>query len=213
MKKHRSLALVLTLSAVIATGACKKEENINTSSTDTTETTSMATSTDTMATDTSATSTTATSTTGSAATTLSQQDQDFVMKAAQGGMAEVALGQMASTKATNADVKSFANRMVTDHGQANQELQQLATAKGVTLPADMGDEHKKASDHLSGLNGAEFDKMYMSHMVDDHDKDVSEFEKASQSAQDPDVKAWAAKTLPTLKEHQKMAKDVKGKLK
>jgi len=74
-------------------------------------------------------------------------------------------------------------------------------------------QHKEAFDHLNSLSGAAFDKMYMQHMVEDHVKDVAEFEKASTSAQDSDVKGWAGKTLPTLQQHLQLAKEVNGKLK
>lgn len=147
------------------------------------------------------------------ASTVDHDDQEFMNKAAQGGMAEVMLGQTASSKGTSPDVKNFGNRMVSDHGKANDELKQLAQTKGVTLPTDVDVESKKMADKLSKLSGKDFDKEYMSGMVEDHEKDVKEFEKASKDAKDPDLKAWAAKTLPTLQDHLKMAKDTKAKLK
>ncbi len=128
-------------------------------------------------------------------------------------MAEVALGQMASTKAASNDVKDFGNRMVNDHGKANDELKQLASSKGVTLPADLDAESKKASDALSKKTGKAFDKDYISDMVKDHEKDVAEFQKESSSAQDPDLKNWVTKTLPTLQDHLKMAKQTAAKVK
>jgi putative membrane protein len=140
-------------------------------------------------------------------------DSDFMMKAAQGGMAEVNMGNMASSKATNADVKKFGDRMVTDHSKANDELKQLASTKGVTLPTDVNDEQKKAMDMMSSKNGKDFDKAYIDDMVKDHETDVAEFEKASKNAKDADLKAWATKTLPTLQEHLKMAKDTQKKVK
>jgi putative membrane protein len=208
------LALVCAL-AVMAF-ACHHETNSNNVATTDTSTTT------TSATDTSATTSTAGSTgsdtsgtagTSSMATTVDPGDQEFMNKAAQGGMAEVMLGQIASTKGTSPDVKNFGNRMVSDHGKANDELKQLAQTKGVTLPADVDDESKKMSDKLSKLSGKDFDKTYINGMVDDHEKDVKEFEKASKDAKDPDLKAWASKTLPTLQDHLKMAKDTKAKLK
>jgi putative membrane protein len=149
---------------------------------------------------------------GGAATALTNDDKEFVSKAGMGGLAEVQMGNLALEKASNAGVKAFAQRMVTDHSKANEELSQLATAKGVALPAELGGEHKAAFEHLSGLSGAEFDKAYMTHMVEDHEKDVAEFDKASTSATDADVKAWAGKTLPTLKEHLQQAKETARKV-
>jgi putative membrane protein len=140
-------------------------------------------------------------------------DNDFMMKAAQGGMAEVELGRLAATKATNAEVKKFAQKMIEDHSNANTELKALATKKGVTLPADVGSEHKALMDKLKNLSGADFDKAYVSAMVDDHKKDVSEFEKESTGGTDADTKAFAAKTLPTLKTHLEMIQGIQSKMK
>jgi len=120
-------------------------------------------------------------------------------------MAEVELGQLASQKAQSDQVKQFAQRMVQDHGKANDELKTLAQQKNITLPTDLDAKHKSTRDRLSKLSGAQFDRAYMQDMLADHRKDVSDFRKESQSGKDPDVKAWAAKTLPTLEEHLKLA--------
>lgn len=132
-------------------------------------------------------------------------DHDFVLEAAMGGMAEVDLGHLASEKAQSDQVKQFAQRMVTDHGKANDELKALVASKQINLPTDSGAHHKAIKDRLSKLSGAAFDRAYMQEMVTDHRKDVNAFRKASTSGKDPDVKAWAAKTLPTLEEHLQMA--------
>src|SRR6185437_11610509 len=126
----------------------------------------------------------------------------FVMKAAGGGMAEVELGRLATEKASSPDVKQFGQRMIDDHGKANDELKGLATRKNITLPAAPDAKHKATQDRLSKLSGTAFDRAYMADMVADHNADVAEFMHASKMAKDPDVKAWAAKTLPTLQEHQ-----------
>jgi putative membrane protein len=211
--RHRFLVLVAAL-LVVAAMACRNEnEKVNNGAAGTTDTSSTSTtSTDTSGTTTTSTAATNTST-GGAVSNLSDQDKDFVMKAAQGGMAEVALGNMAASKATNADVKTFGSRMVTDHSKANDELKQLATTKGLTLPADAGAENQKTSDELSKKSGKDFDKAYMKDMVEDHEKDVKEFEKAAKDAKDADLKSWASKTLPTLQDHLKMAKDTQKKVK
>jgi len=140
-------------------------------------------------------------------------DQQFVMKAAQGGMAEVELGRLATQKAASGDVKQFGQRMVDDHSKANDELKSIASSKGVNLPTDVGAKNKADMDHLSALSGAEFDRAYMQHMVKDHKTDVAEFRKESNSGKDNDVKGFAAKTLPTLEEHLKMAQDTFNKVK
>jgi putative membrane protein len=137
----------------------------------------------------------------------SSADHTFIMKAAQGGMAEVELGQLAATKASSEQVKQFGQRMVTDHQKANDELKTLAQQKNITVPTDLDAKDKTEKDRLSKLSGEAFDKAYMQHMLADHRKDVNEFRKESTSGKDPDVKAWAGKTLPTLEEHLKMAQD------
>lgn len=135
-------------------------------------------------------------------------DSKFMMEAAMGGMAEVKLGQLAVDKATSPDVKQFGQRMVDDHGKANQELMGLASQKGVTLPTDVSPKQQADMDKLSKLSGDAFDREYVKMMVEDHNKDVAAFQKEASSGKDPDAKAWAAKTLPTLQEHQSMAKSM-----
>jgi putative membrane protein len=139
-------------------------------------------------------------------------DQTFVMEAAMGGMMEVQAGQMAADKASSDEVKQFGRRMVEDHGKANSELMQLAASKNVTLPTELDAKHKEHVDGLAKMSGADFDHHYMMMMVQDHDKDVAAFEREANGGKDPDVKAWAAKTLPTLREHQRMAKDIAAKV-
>jgi len=136
---------------------------------------------------------------------MGNADNAWVMKAAQGGMMEVELGRMAATQASSDAVKQFGTRMVTDHSKANDELSQLASRKGITLPTSLDAKHQAMKDKLSKLNGAAFDKAYMDSMVKDHRTDVAEFRKESTSGQDPDVKAFATKTLPTLEEHLSLA--------
>jgi putative membrane protein len=157
-------------------------------------------------------SATTTGVNGGLSTAMSNEDKEFVVKAAMGGMAEVAHGNLAVQKAAHADVKAFGQRMVTDHGAANAELAQLATTKGLALPTELSGEHQKMHERLSSLSGAEFDKEYMKHMVEDHEKTVADFDKASTTATDADLKAWAAKTLPTLQDHLRQAKETAGKL-
>jgi len=127
------------------------------------------------------------------------------MEAAKGGMAEVELGKLAQDKASSDQVKNFGKRMVDDHSKANDELQTLAKNKNITLPSDLDPKDKALKDRLSKLSGAQFDRAYMSAMLHDHQKDVSEFKTESSNGKDPDVKAFASKTLPTLEDHLKLA--------
>jgi putative membrane protein len=126
-------------------------------------------------------------------------------EAAIGGMAEVELGRVASEKSSSDEVKQFAQRMVTDHGKANAELKTLAEKKGISLPTELDSKHKQTVDKLSKLSGEAFDRAYMDEMRKDHKKDVSEFKQQSVSGSDPEIKSWAAATLPTLQEHMQMA--------
>jgi putative membrane protein len=137
----------------------------------------------------------------SSVATVDEQDAKFAVAAANGGMAEVELGQLAQQKAANAKVKDFGGMMVTDHSKANDEMKGLAKSKGITLPQAIGADEQKVKDDLSAKSGADFDKAYVSNMIDDHKKDIKEFEEASQNCKDADLKAFAVKTLPTLKMH------------
>jgi putative membrane protein len=139
---------------------------------------------------------------------LNVSDKTFIKKAAQGGMAEVQLGQLATDKGSNDEVKKFGQRMVDDHSKANDQLKQLAASKGVELPTSLNSKDEATKNRLSKLSGNAFDRAYMQDMVKDHTQDVSEFKKASQTAKDPDVKSWASETLPTLEDHLKTAKSV-----
>jgi putative membrane protein len=139
-------------------------------------------------------------------------DNDFMTEAAQGGMAEVELGKLAASKATNAEVKKFGQLMVSDHSKANGELKALAAKKGVTLPTDTDSEAKATIDDLKGRSGADFDKEYVENMYEDHKHDVAAFEDEAQNASDPDVRAFASKTLPTLKKHLDMITAIRDKM-
>lgn len=152
-------------------------------------------------------------TTNAQSAALNADDRAFLEKAAVGGKAEVELGQLAQEKAQSDDVKQFAQRIVTDHSQANSELLSMGDKMSLTLPTALDDQHQKEKDRLSKLNGAKFDKEYMKRMVEDHQKDVNEFQNESQSAVNSDVKNFASKNLPTLQQHLDLAKGIQSKLK
>lgn len=133
-------------------------------------------------------------------------DNEFMNEAAIGGMAEVELGKMASTKAKDADVKKFAQMMVADHTKANDELKTLATKLSATLPTEPDAKHKATMDELKGLSGAEFDKAYVAAQLADHEKTVKLFQTQAQSGTSADLKAFATKTLPTLQSHLEMVR-------
>ena len=144
--------------------------------------------------------------------TSQTSDQHFMKEAAQGGMAEVELGQLAADKASTAEVKEFAQRMVKDHSQANDQLKQIASQKGVTLPTSLSAKDQATKNKLSKLSGDAFDQAYMSDMLKDHKTDIAAFQKETASGKDSDVKQFASQTLPTLKDHLKQAESVRPKL-
>jgi putative membrane protein len=131
----------------------------------------------------------------------------FVKTAALDGMTEVEFGKLAASKSSNSDVKRFAQKMVQDHGQANQELAAVARSKGLTVPTKLDAKHEAMVKELRAKSGAAFDSAYASHMAKAHTKAVALFEAASQSS-DPDVAAFAKKTLPTLQEHEQLANNL-----
>jgi putative membrane protein len=139
------------------------------------------------------------------------QDTHFVKQAATCGLAEVKAGELAQERAASPQVKKFAKQMVEDHSKANKELEELAGRKGWQLPREMDDKHRKEIEKLSRLSGEEFDREFMKCQVDAHQEAVKLFEEQSQGGRDADLKAWAATTLPTLREHLRMAQQVSGR--
>jgi len=131
----------------------------------------------------------------------------FVKTAALDGMTEVELGKLAASKSSTSDVKRFAQKMVQDHGQANQQLAAVARSKGLPVPTKLDAQHEAMVKELSAKSGAAFDSAYASHMAKAHTKAVALFEAASQSS-DPDLAAFAKQTLPTLQEHEQLANNL-----
>jgi putative membrane protein len=136
---------------------------------------------------------------------LAQEDMEFATKAAEGGLMEVQLGELAQQQAASQEVQQFGQRMVEDHGQANDQLLQIGQQKGIELPQDLSDEAQQLYDELHQKSGEEFDQAYMDEMVSDHEKDIEAFEQYVSSGQDPDLVGFAEQTLPTLKEHLELA--------
>lgn len=146
---------------------------------------------------------------GAIAQKLTDDETDFMKQAAQNGHAEVESSKLAQKKGSSPQVKSFAKQMVADHTKANQELAALAKSKGVEVPNEPSLRQKAQLKLLEGKDGADFDKGYAEQMgVKAHEETVKLFEEGAQDAKDPEVKAFATKTLPTLKHHLQMAKDL-----
>lgn len=149
--------------------------------------------------------------TSSNGTKLQRTDRNFVTKAAEGGRMEVALGQLAQGRASGDAVKQFGQRMVEDHGAANQELMQLAENKGMKLD-DKTPKPDRLMERLSKLQGPDFDREYVKAMVKDHKQDVAEFKRMHSGAVDPNLKAWVDKTLPTLEDHLKTIEGIQAQM-
>jgi putative membrane protein len=135
-------------------------------------------------------------------------DDHFVMDAAHAGMAEVELGKLATEKASKDEVKKFGQQMVDDHSKAGDELKSIAQTKNITWPTELDAKHKAVRDRLMKLSGDGFDRAYMQEMVAGHQKVAAMVKTESTSGKDPEVKAWAAKTLPTVEEHLKQAREI-----
>jgi putative membrane protein len=138
------------------------------------------------------------------------EDHAFMKQAAEGGMAEVQMGQLAQQNGQSQQVKDFGQRMVTDHSKANDELKQLAQQQGVRLPDSPSGKEKAEYRRLSKLHGDAFDDAYAKLMVKDHKSDIAEFQREADSGYTPAVKNWASQTLPTLKEHLQLAEQMKA---
>jgi putative membrane protein len=159
---------------------------------------------------------------------VSNRSQDWVKEQLMGGMAEVKLGELASTKAQNADVKAFGRMMVQDHTKAGDELKQIASQQNVQPPTALDDDHRDQMDKLSKLTGAEFDREYMNMMVDDHQEDLGKLEdrldkkgddnnptytaKQTDDQFDQKLNQWAAKTAPVVHKHLERAKQLNDRL-
>lgn len=143
---------------------------------------------------------------------LTASDREFAMKAAMGGKHEVELGRLAADRASNSEVKAFANRMIEDHSRAGDDLMQVNSRLGITGSSDEEASFQQVVTRLSSLKGVEFDRAYMSEMVDDHTKDVAEIENYANNGNNPDLKAWASKTLTTVRDHLQIAQSLAAKV-
>src|SRR5437773_7993569 len=139
---------------------------------------------------------------------FTRKDYKFALEAAQGGLLEVKMGELAKQKGSHPTVQQFAQRMVIDHAKANDELQKIATQKGATIPTELTRREEAQLEHLQKLSGNDFDKAYADRMVKDHKKDIKEFQDAAKNCEDADLKNFASTTLPILQDHGKMAEQM-----
>lgn len=193
---------ILSLMAIVALISCEKKETANSNSSGDSLTVPMDTAV-------SRTDSTAISSDQKGTVGLSDQDKKFADAAAQGSMAEVMLGKLASSNGTNASVKSFGAMMVKDHSKANEELMSWATSAGYNLPSSVNAEQQKIYDELKTKKGEAFDQMFSDVMIKDHKKVIDVFKKESADGTEASLKSFAAKTLPTLEHHLMEAEKTK----
>jgi len=136
--------------------------------------------------------------------TVAEGDRAFVDTAASAGLAEVAITKHAMDKAASGDVKKLAEHLNKDHSQANQELARIASAKGIPVPVSPESEKRAEVEQVSALSGAELDRTVLTKLDQSHRASIKLFEREASEGSDPELKAFAAKTLPTLREHLKM---------
>lgn len=135
----------------------------------------------------------------------SAADKAFVQKAAEGGLAEVKLGQLAAEKASDAEVKQFGQKMVDDHTNLNNQMKPIAEKLGVTVPESLAPKEQALYDRLNGLSGEQFDKAYVQAMVKDHHEDLREFTREEHAARDQNLKTAVSQGRGVIEQHTKMA--------
>jgi putative membrane protein len=143
---------------------------------------------------------------------LAEADMEFATDAAEGGLKEVQLGELAQQQAESAEVQQFGQRMVEDHGKANEQLMQIAQQKGIELPQELSEDAQQLYEELQQKSGAEFDRAYMDEMVSDHEEDVETFQEYVETGQDPDLTSFAEQTLPVLQEHLELAQQTQKQI-
>ena len=150
--------------------------------------------------------------TGSAMTEqgkLDRHDQEFLQKAAEINLTEIQLGKVAEKMSSEPSIKKIAEMLVKDHSEANRNLERLAASKGVTLPTEPSLMDRHALSSMEKAQGDKFNKEFLSFNQKGHEKAISLFEKEAARTQDPDIKAWAQKMIPALKEHLAMSQGAK----
>jgi putative membrane protein len=144
---------------------------------------------------------------------LTAGDYKFVENASQGGAMEVQAGELAQQKGASEQVRNFGAKMVADHSKANEELKALATRRGAVLPTKSSHHERDTIEDLQKVSGSNFDQKYAKNMVKDHEKDLKDFQDAAKDLNDPDLRAFAERTVPTLQEHLRMAMDMEQSVK
>jgi putative membrane protein len=135
-------------------------------------------------------------------------DAHFAKAAAQGGMAEIQLGKLAADRGSNSMVKAFGERMVAQHGAAGDQLKAAAQQATIVLPTTASSKDQQIYDRLARLNGSDFDRAYADDMVQDHEKDLHEFQNEANNGKNSSIRAFAAQTVPMIQEHLNQAREM-----
>ncbi len=144
---------------------------------------------------------------------VSEEESKFAVNTASGSMMEIQASELAQQRSGNQQVKDFSAMMVSDHAKVSDELKSLAGMKNITLPPAPGEDHMDELKKLTEKSGADFDKEYVKLMIDHHEKNIKNFEDMASNAQDADLRAFAAKNLPTLRAHLNTIKEIKSSMK
>ena len=144
-------------------------------------------------------------------TVISNAEQDFLTKAAQGGLMEVELGRAAAERSQSDGLKELGRMLIEDHRAANKELMRLAVIKDVPLPTEPSEEQRAAINRIWDLKGGSFDREFLSHAQQHHQKDIQEFQRMASEAQDPQIRTFASNTLPTLQKHAERMQELMSK--
>jgi putative membrane protein len=214
---HPRYSLTLAaLMAALALAACDREERTETARINADEAARTATPESTRSSDQAGSMSGAGTATSAAGGQLASSDTEFVTKAAEGGRYEVEAAKLAAGKASDPDVKAFAQMLVDDRTASNEKLRQVASSHNLPMPVSLPADRKGQLAKLAKLSGTAFDKEFVKEIgVDDHKSDIADFEKAAEGAKADDVREFAQSTLPTLKKHlaaaEKLAEAGKGK--
>jgi putative membrane protein len=143
---------------------------------------------------------------------LEDDTREFVNESASSSMLEVELGQLAQEKAKSQEVKDFAQMLANDHRQVNERLTSIVQGKNMQVPQMMKEDHQNKMEDLREKSGQEFDKEYMSMVVDMHEKDIDKFEDMRDEVQDPELQSWVENTLASMRQHLQEAEQIKEQL-
>jgi putative membrane protein len=144
---------------------------------------------------------------------LDDNAKKFIKEVSADNMAEIDVARLAQKKASDPQVKSLAERIISDHQQAGMGLQKIAAAGSVPMSKAVPDDAQKQKKDLEKLSGAAFDKKFVDMMVDDHKKEIDKFETAANDVKNHDLEVWITDTLPKLRQHQMQAEDLQTMLK